>query len=180
VIARGIALALSLLSFGAFADDQVWRWVDEKGEEHYTNDKSSIPEKSRPKATSTTGAELSVLQTAGGPLPNEPARPATKAMAPAAAAAVNRVLVFEASTNAASKALKKSGALEQLVSENPGLKLERYEFAAAVERAEALHVTEIPTVLFLDDTGVERGRATGSLTIKQLQFQLDLARGMAR
>src|SRR4051812_40656573 len=111
---KAIALAL-VVSISAFAQEQVWTWVDEQGEEHFTNDKSSIPESFRAKATSTEGAELSVLQTkdqgnAAAPAPG--GRPLGKPVGV-------KVLVFEASTNTASKALRSSGALEKLLADNP-------------------------------------------------------------
>ena len=184
-----------LLALPAFGQDLVWRWVDDSGEEHYTNDKSSIPEKARARATSTEGAELSVLSTSdssspapigrpvqvapavlGRPIPGQVVSPAPKATPIAPLRGTLRLVLFEASTNSASKTLRRSGVVEKLVLDNPGLKLERLEFATAVERAEQLHVTEIPTVLFLDEAGVERGRTSGLTTLKQLQAQLDQAK----
>ena len=36
-----------LFALPALGQEQVWRWVDDAGEEHYTYDKASIPEKAR-------------------------------------------------------------------------------------------------------------------------------------
>jgi hypothetical protein len=168
IFAWTLCLALPVL-----AQDQVWRWVDESGEEHYTNDKPSIPEKFRGRASSTSGDELSVLKTT----PPSTAEPI--AQAPRKPTAIRAVL-FEASTQSASKTLRRSGVLEKLVADNPGLALERVEFATAVDRAEKLNVTQLPTVLFLDGAGLERGRASGLLTVKELQRELDKARGALR
>lgn len=173
---RSLVLTL-LLASPALAEDQVWTWTDEKGEEHFTNDKASIPEKFRAKVRSTAGQELSVVKPSNGL--SEP-DPTPKATAPTAQRAPNgtiRVVVFEASTNSASKTLKRSGVLEKLVSDNPGLRLERVEFATAVDRAEKLEVTQVPTVLFLDSTDTVVARSTGLVTLKDLQAKLDKARG---
>ena len=167
---RRALLALALLAAPAFADDAVWTWVDEKGEEHYTNDKTTIPEKFRTKAKTTSGQELAVVKSADGR--DEPRPAVILAQAPASI----RVVLFESSTNSASKTLARAGVLDKPVSDNPGLKLERVEFAKAVDRAEQLKVTQLPTVLFMDgDTVV--ARSTGLVTLKELQSQLDKVQG---
>lgn len=168
-------VAAALLALSAAAQDQVWTWVDEKGEEHYTNDRSAIPEKFQKKAKTTTGPELSEVKVRQSPTP----APAPVIAAPPVRAAPGpiRIMLFEASTNSASKTLQRSGVVDTLVSNNPGLKLERVEFATAVDRAEQLKVTQLPSVLFLDDSGTVIARTTGLVTLKELQQQLDKARG---
>ena len=178
-----LALVFVLLSSPALAQDQVWTWTDEKGEEHYTNDKSSIPEKFRTKAKSTQGEELSVVKVRGvepapAPSPTPAPTPISAPSKTAARAGPIKVVLFEASTNSASKTLNRSGVIDKLVSNNPGLKLERLEFANAVERAEQLKVTQLPTVLFVDDSGTVIARTIGLVTLKELQQQLDKARGV--
>ncbi len=195
-------LFLLLWSAAALAQEQVWTWLDEKGEEHYTNDKSTIPEKFRAKARATEGDELSVVKTrdneaaptahsapalspagaAGATKPATPINPPGR-NAPSAAAGPRplvreiRVVLFEASTNSASRTLSRAGVLDKLVANNPGLKLERVEFASAVERAEKLKVNQLPTVLFVDQTDTVLAQTTGLVTLKELQMQLDKARG---
>ncbi len=192
---KAAALAM-LLAIPALAQDQVWRWVDEHGEEHYTNDKSTIPEKFRARAKATEGDELSVVKAHDG----EPAAPKTPALTPLpattpgqpnpavqlrptpAASSSRRlsrevsVLLFESSTNSASRTLSRAGVVDKLISNNPGLKLERVEFAQAVERAERLKVNQLPTVLFVDETQTVLARAIGLVTLKELQMQLEKAR----
>ena len=177
-----IALVVLLLAVPAFAQEQVWTWSDERGEEHYTNDKSSIPDKFRAKAKSTSGDELSILKTSDGrsdaaPEPAKVAPPKTVVIDAKGAPGPIRVVLFEASTNSASRTLNRSGVLDKLVSNNPGLKLERVEFARAVDRAEKLKVSQLPTVLFIDDTDTVLTRASGLVTLRELQQQLDKARG---
>ena len=178
-----VALALTA-AFTAWGDDTIWRWVDGEGEEHYTNDKGSIPEKFRAGASSTAGSELSVITTSeGSAVPAPAAKPGAVVPvrpAPARKAAAIHAILFESVTNSASKTLRRAGVVEKLVSDNPGLQLERIEFGRAVERAEELKVTEVPTLLFLDENGVERGRFVGPGTVSQLQLQLDKARGFAK
>ncbi len=41
---------------------EVYRWTDEEGEIHYTNDRSTIPEKFRKKAEPVKGGEVSTLK----------------------------------------------------------------------------------------------------------------------
>ena len=186
------ALALVLFAAPAFAQEQVWTWVDEKGEEHYTNDRGSIPEKFQSKAKATEGAELSVVKTHDNSSEPTPAPAPTKVAPPLAPAPVKatpattarrpipggiKVVLFEAATNSASKTLSRSGVLEKLVSNNPGLQLERVEFATAIDRAERLKVNQLPTVLFVDDTDSVIARSIGLVTLKELQAQLDKARG---
>ena len=177
------ALILLLLATPVLAQDQVWTWTDDQGEEHYTNDKGSIPDKFRARAKPTAGQELSVVKTrdeAALPSP-EPVKvaptKASPATAPRATPGAIKVVLFEASTNSASKTLSRSGVVDKLVVDNPGLKLERVEFSTAVERAEKLGVTQLPTVLFVDDTGTAVARSTGLVTLKELQRLLDKARG---
>lgn len=175
-----IPLLLVLLAAPAFAQDQVWTWKDETGEEHYTNDQSSIPEKFRKKAKATQGEELSVVKIREGandPAPAVVVPPQPSASKTSVKPGSIRLVLFEASTNSASKTLSRSGVLDKLVSNNPGLKLERVEFATAVERAEKLQVTQLPTVLFMDDTGTVLSRTTGLVTLKELQERLDKVRG---
>lgn len=174
-----------LLAAPAFAQDQVWTWTDDKGEEHYTNDKGSIPEKYRSKIRSTVGQELSVVKPSDGyePAPTPAPTPVAKPVTPPAPTPVRapngavKVVLFEASTSSASKTLKKAGVIEKLLADNPGLTLERVEFATAVDRAEKLGVTQLPTVLFVDGSGTVLVRATGLVTLKDLQGKLDKARG---
>jgi len=167
-----VLLALALLAGPALADDAVWTWVDERGEEHYTNDKSAIPEKFRTKAKTTAGQDLAVVKAADGK-PEPSLKSAPVLVAPASFV---RVVLFESSTNSASKTLSRAGVLDKLVSDNPGLKLERLEFAKAVDRAEKLQVTQLPTVLFMDGETV-LARSTGLVTLKELQAQLDKVQG---
>jgi hypothetical protein len=51
--------AVLLLAASARAGDAIYKWTDAQGEEHFTNDPSSIPQGQ--KATVTEGAELGVL-----------------------------------------------------------------------------------------------------------------------
>ena len=185
------ALVVVLVVTKAFAQEQVWTWVDGAGEEHYTNDKGTIPEQFRRKATSTAGQELSVVKVeegsgapGPGPRPADPvARPRPAAPSPVVTTPQSargiRLVLFEASTNSASKTLNRAGVLDKLLADNPGLKIERAEFSTAVERAEKLKVTQLPTVLFLDGADFEVGRTTGLVSLKELQRRLDQARGAA-
>jgi len=56
------ALRLTLLGLATVAAlaaaEEVYRWTDEQGEVHYTNDRSTIPEKFRKKAEPVKGGEL--------------------------------------------------------------------------------------------------------------------------
>jgi hypothetical protein len=182
-----LALALLLLASPSFAQDQVWTWSDESGEQHFTNDKSTIPEKFRSKAKSTAGDELSIVKTREGTADKRPAEVITPTKsepieksapaAPRGKAGPVRAVLFEAATNSLSKTLNKSGVLDRLVSNNPGLRLERVEYATAVDRAERLKVTQVPTVLFVDDSDTVLTRTTGLATLSELQALLDKARG---
>ncbi len=172
-----LALVVVFLAAPTFAQDQVWTWTDEKGEEHYTNDKGSIPEKYRAKTRSTVGQELSVVKPSDGREPAPEPTPAAPIPVKRAQNGTVKLVLFEASTSAASKALKKAAVIEKLIADNPGLTVERVEFATAVDRAEKLGVTQLPTVLFVDASGTVLTRATGLVTQKDLQAKLDKARG---
>ena len=193
---RARLVALVLLAAPALADEQVWTWVDDKGEEHYTNDKSSIPDKFRGKAKTTAGLELSVVKAHDGTgtesFPSEPVpqlqpqvklQPAPPLQRPTPDPVVItvpgsiRVVMFEASTNSASKTLNRAGVLDKLAADNPGVKVEHVEFSTAVPRAERLKVSQLPTILFLDASDHELDRTVGLVTLKELQQKLDKARG---
>lgn len=68
---RLIAAACLALTPAAFAQDagaSVYRWTDRQGQDHYTDDPSTIPEAYRKKAQKTSGRELMEVRT-GEPAP---------------------------------------------------------------------------------------------------------------
>lgn len=60
-------LAVVLLSASMASAQAIYRWVDEQGEVHYTDDKESIPEAQRPKAKQTKGSEIGLAPSPDGP-----------------------------------------------------------------------------------------------------------------
>ncbi len=57
---RSAVVVLTLLLSGT-ASAEYWRWTDDEGNVHYTDDATSIPEKHRKKANKTRGAERGAL-----------------------------------------------------------------------------------------------------------------------
>ncbi|MFN7133018.1 MAG: DUF4124 domain-containing protein, partial [Myxococcales bacterium] len=64
---RPLALACVLLLPAAASAQQIWRWTDDAGEVHYTDDERSIPERHRKAAKTTSGDDIGELTTSGEP-----------------------------------------------------------------------------------------------------------------
>lgn len=197
---RALALALAtLVSLPALADE-MWRWTDEEGTPHYTNDKSAIPAKYRAKATRTEGADIGVVSIdegnsaqavidkvtaprsgqvieAAGDDEGEDEPPPRPAGPAKFTNDVRQVLVFGAPWCQPCLLLKKQGTLQQLVEANPGLKLREIDADQRSDLAKKYGITVLPTVVFTDQGGKEFLRVRGPKSLAQFERALLTARG---
>lgn len=197
---RALTLALAaLVSLPALADE-MWKWTDEEGTPHYTNDKSAIPAKYRAKATRTEGADIGVVSIEEGSAAQAVIDKVTSARGDRAIEAtiseegedeppprpagqaryendVRQVLVFGAPWCQPCILLKKQGTLQQLVDANPGLKLREIDADQKPDLAKKYGVTVLPTVVFTDPGGKELLRVRGPKSLAQFERALLTARG---
>jgi thiol-disulfide isomerase/thioredoxin len=196
---RFFALTLLLASASALAEDEMWRWIEDDGTPHYTNDKAAIPARHRAKATRTAGGEIGVVNGSNDPLggivdsvtsdrggraitgladdEGEEARGGKHGVEPRYTHDVRQVLVFGAPWCQPCLLLKKQRTLEQLVEANPGLKLKEVDADQKPEVAKKYGVTMLPTIVFTDASGKEFLRVRGPKSLAQFERALLAARG---
>lgn len=136
--------------------EPVLRWTDDAGVEHFTNDPKAAP----PTATTTEGSELLEVKVTDG---EEAPRIAT-------------VLLFHKADCPPCKTLEKRGTLDALISANPGLLLAHADYDHDKPQVEKFKIEQLPTVIFIDHTGAERGRVKGLDSLKGYQAALAKAR----
>jgi thiol-disulfide isomerase/thioredoxin len=194
------ASVVLLLAAPALAEDEMWKWADDDGTPHYTNDKSTIPAKHRARATRTNGTEIGVVNTQeGASLPDavgnavdkatgkdkpieldgdeEPARPEKNGPPARYTNDVKQVIVFGAPWCQPCLMLKKQRTLEQLIEAHPELKLRDVDADQKPDFAKKYGVTVLPTIVFTDMGGKEFLRVRGPKTLEQFERALTAARG---
>ena len=196
---HGLVLALFLTA--APGGDDMWRWIDEDGTPHYTNDKAAIPAKYKARATRTAGGEIGVVNVKEGNALDSMFGAGTesgggnaeitqddveadnkanngKAGPPAKFAnEVKQVLVFGAPWCQPCLMMKKQGTVEALVKAHPELKLREIDADQKPDVARKYNVTALPTVVFTDGAGKELLRLRGPKTLEQFERALTAARG---
>jgi thiol-disulfide isomerase/thioredoxin len=201
---RGLFLAVLFASVPAMADDEMWRWIDEDGTPHYTNDKATIPAKYKARATTTTGGEIGVVNVKEGnaldtllgagkdrgggntEITQDDVEADNKAGAKVGAKVgaqakftneVKQVLVFGAPWCQPCLMMKKQGTVEALIKAHPELRLREIDADQKPEVAKKYNVTALPTVVFTDGAGKELLRLRGPKTLEQFERALTVARG---
>jgi thiol-disulfide isomerase/thioredoxin len=190
-----IAVAVFLATAPARAEDEMWRWIEEDGTPHYTNDKSAIPARYRAKATRTTGGEIGVVNTSDDHIgevldslkggsgiadiseDGQPEKDPKSGPPPKYTNDVRQVLLFGAPWCQPCLLLKKQRTLEQLVEANPGLKLKEIDADQKPDVAKKYGVTMLPTIVFADQNGKELLRVRGPKSLAQFERALLAARG---
>ena len=180
-LAPAALLCAALAGSPARADDDVWRWTDDAGDVHYTNDAATIPAKFKARATQTRGDELSVISTGStAPQPAPATTLTTEVVAeddpPPRKNDVRQVLVFSAAWCNPCRVMKKARTLEQLVEAHPELKLVEYDADANEALARKYAVGALPTVVFADASGKEFYKVRGPRDLKGFEKALEAAR----